>query len=242
MYIHTEDVHNTRAASHVVPFLYKTFRPASVLDIGCGTGTWLKVFSQNDSIHTLQGVDGDYIDMGKLVIPAEWLLKHDLTTPLDLHKRFDLVMSFEVAEHLPGQHAGTFVETLVRHGDVIVFSAAVPGQVGQNHVNEQWQSYWADLFAQHGYRAYDLLRPMFWHNDDVDVWYRQNILVYSKKELPAPEAALFDVIHPELWKERNRKIASYEAQLQRIRDGKAGLFFPLKSLLKSLSRFGARAR
>lgn len=241
MYVHTEDVHNTRAASQVVPYLMDTFRPSSVLDVGCGTGTWLKVFSQHH-VQTLQGVDGDYIDMSKLVIPAEWLQKHDLTKPLDLQRKFDLVISFEVAEHLPEQYAQTFVDTLTRHSDLVVFSAAIPGQVGQNHFNEQWQSYWVKLFAAKGYHCYDIIRPLFWNNKDVDLWYRQNILVYSKKELHFDEAVLLDLIHPALWQMRNEKIASYELQLKRIKEGKVGLFFPLKSFFRSLMRLGAKSK
>ena len=241
-YIHTEDVHNTKAASQVVPFLVETFKPSSVLDIGCGTGTWLKVFSQHDSVKKLQGIDGDYIDMKKLVMPAEWLKKYDLTQPLDLQQRFDLVISFEVAEHLPKEFAQTFVDTLTHHSDLVVFSAAIPAQEGQNHLNEQWQSYWAAMFAAKGYKAYDIIRPLFWQNNNVDVWYKQNILVYSKNSLPFPEATVLDMIHPELWEARNKRLATSAYQLQRIKDGKVGLGFPLKSFLRSLMKFGAKSK
>lgn len=242
MYIHTEKVHNTRAAEQIVPFLMQAFNPSSIIDVGCGTGTWLKVFSQQNKVSVLQGVDGDYIDMNKLVMPAEWLLKHDLTKPLSLNRKFDLVISFEVAEHLPESAADIFVDTLTQHGDLIVFSAAIPGQTGQNHLNEQWQSYWADKFAMRGYKAYDIIRPLFWNNESVDVWYRQNMIVYSKHDLPFPVATTFNVIHPILWDMKNDKIASLETQLRRIREGKVGLFFPIKTFFRSLFRFGVKSK
>jgi 2-polyprenyl-3-methyl-5-hydroxy-6-metoxy-1,4-benzoquinol methylase len=65
-----------------------------------------------------------------------------LIQPLDLEKEFDLVVSLEVAEHLPASAADQFVNTLVKHGKKILFSAAIPGQGGQDHLNEQWPDYW----------------------------------------------------------------------------------------------------
>ncbi len=153
-----------------------------------------------------------------------------------------MVISFEVAEHLPESAANTFVDTLVKHGDLIVFSAAIPGQTGQNHLNEQWQSYWADKFAMKGYKAYDIVRPVFWSNESVDVWYRQNMIVYAKHDLPFPIATTFNVIHPVMFDMKNDKIASLETQLRRIREGKVGLFFPIKTFFKSLFRLGAKSK
>ena len=61
----------------------------------------------------------------------------NLANPVDLGRKFDLVQSLEVGEHLPKSAADTFVETLVKHGDVVLFSAASVGQGGHDHINEQ---------------------------------------------------------------------------------------------------------
>ena len=238
MYIHTDDAHNTRAATEVVPLIMQTFQPTSILDVGCGTGTWLQVFSKQASIQKLVGVDGTYIDMNKLVIPESMLIKQDLTKPLQLDERFDLVMSLEVAEHLPEEAADCFIKSLVNHSDTIIFSAAIPEQGGYRHLNEQWPSYWVEKFAKLGYQAYDIIRPLIWDNPQVDAWYKQNILVFSNKKLPYSTAFTVNVIHPDYWLHRNGKIKTFQHQLDRIKNGQVGLLFPLKSFFKSALKLG----
>ena len=243
MYIHEEDVHNTRAAELVIPVIYKYFQPGSVLDVGCGIGTWLYVFNKTQQAK-VKGIDGDYVDKALLskYLSAENFVAADLSKPFDLQQKFDLAMSLEVAEHLPEASAKNFVGSIVKHSDLVIFSAAIPEQIGQNHINEQWPSYWVDIFASYGYKAYDLIRPEIWNLKDVDVWYKQNILVYSKHPLPYPEASMPNVIHPELWDSKNKKIVSYQQQLERIKLGKVGLLFPLKNLFQSLLRFGKKSK
>jgi SAM-dependent methyltransferase len=242
-YIHIEEEHNTRAAQVVVPELMRLFKPDSVLDVGCGIGTWLHVFGQQ-GVRVVKGIDGDYVDrklLGKY-LKVENFVPHDLSKPFSLGQKFDLVMSLEVAEHLPASAADNFVKNLVDHGDDILFSAALPGQDGQNHLNEQWPDYWAAKFNAHGYRVYDVLRPLFWNDQRVDRWYRQNMLLYSKRPLPFPETTNLNVVLPDYWHLRNEKLSSLENQLKRIRDGKVGLGFYVKSMFKSLKHLGRKTR
>ena len=140
-----------RSAQRIVPLLRSLIDPRSVLDVGCGNGAFLKAFSLA-GVADILGVDGDYVPRERLLIDMANFRPTDLAKPLALGRRFDLVMSLEVAEHLPAAAAPSFVRSLVEHGDVVFFSAAVPGQRGANHVNEQWPSYWAKLFAAHGMR------------------------------------------------------------------------------------------
>ena len=72
--------------------------------------------------------------------------------PLRIGRRFDLVNCLEVAEHLDASRADSFVDDLCALGDVVVFSAAIPGQGGTHHVNEQFQSYWQERFRRNGSR------------------------------------------------------------------------------------------
>jgi hypothetical protein len=64
---------------------------------------------------------------------------------------------------------------------VVLFSGAIPYQGGLNHVNEQWQAYWIDLFEARGFKCFDLLRPVFWNDKDIQYYYRQNTLVYVQE-------------------------------------------------------------
>jgi glycosyltransferase involved in cell wall biosynthesis len=195
------------SATVMVPMFAALTNPGSVLDVGCGIGGWVATWL--DSGVDAVGVDGDYVPRDKLRVPADRFIDHDLTTPLNLGRRFDLVTCLEVAEHLPLEAAETFVDSLCRHADVIVFSAAIPGQGGTGHINERWPSFWAALFARHGYRPYDLLRSQLWWDERCEWWYRQNVLVFAtdtvanEHEWPELTGPL-DMVHPELFALRYR--------------------------------------
>lgn len=188
-YIEEGSVPSARAVSGA---LMPLLRPTSLLDVGCGRGAWLEQWHKA-GVTDYFGVDGPYVDTAELRIPAERFARHDLSRPLDLGRRFDLVQSLEVAEHLPRAAAQTFVENLVRHGDTILFSAAVVGQGGEHHVNERPLEYWRALFRAEGYAAYDLVRPLIAGRNDVEPWYRFNTILYctesASERLPRVAAA-----------------------------------------------------
>jgi hypothetical protein len=199
-----------RSARELVPMLLAEFNPRSVVDVGCGDGSWLSIFRECGIADTL-GFDGDYVDRKSLRIPPDAFVAHDLTQPLVLGRRFDMAMSLEVAEHLPASAASTFVKTLTSLSDRIIFSAAVPGQGGLHHVNEQWPDYWAALFAEVGFIAVDSLRPKIWNSTQVQWWYAQNTIVYEKPNIdaagaPSSAVAPLPLIHPGMF-QKHQKIA-----------------------------------
>lgn len=240
IYFHDEATHNKNAPAVIVPILSDLLEFKSVLDVGCGIGTWLSVFKETAGIEIL-GLDGDYVDrqLLKKNISLEYFRSQDLTASFSLGKKFDLALCLEVAEHLPPSSADNLVDSLCRHADQIVFSAAVPDQGGQNHLNEQWPSYWVEKFNKQGFEVYDLIRPLIWNNSSVDSWYRQNILVFSKKAISGREPGALDLILPEYWNQKNKEITVLKNQLERIKSGKVGVFFYLKSLFKSF-KFGGK--
>src|SRR5215218_5093516 len=129
------------SAQVIVPLILERVRPLnSVVDVGCGTGEWLEVFSKHQVEH-VYGVDGAWIQPETLRFPSEHFFIRDLERPLSMGRRFDLVVSLEVAEHLASGCSETFVRSLTNLGDVILFSAAIPGQAGTNHINLRWQGY-----------------------------------------------------------------------------------------------------
>lgn len=169
-----------RSAEIIVPLILNLFRPSSVIDIGCGTGSWLSIFKKHGL--DILGVDGDYIDSNSLEVPQEYFVRADLSKPLKIDRTFDVVMSLEVAEHLEAEYADQFVDNLIAHGSFIVFSAAIPFQGGTHHVNEQWPDYWAAKFAARGFTCIDYLRPKIWNCPDVESWYAQNLFFYIQEE------------------------------------------------------------
>jgi SAM-dependent methyltransferase len=169
-----------RSARRIVSELTAVLPIGSVVDFGCGQGAWLSVWAESGAAVT--GVDGPYVDPGRLLIEPDKFLRMDLAEPIDLGRTFDLVQSLEVAEHLPKSKAPQFVDTLIRHGTMILFSAAVPGQGGEHHVNEQPLEYWRRHFAARDYIAIDYLRPRVHDDTAVERWYRYNTLLYVRAD------------------------------------------------------------
>jgi SAM-dependent methyltransferase len=165
------------SAAAVVPLVIELIQPASVIDVGCGTGAWLAAF-QRQGVADVCGVDGPHVDRAQLEIEPRQFFAADLALPLSVGRQFDLALSLEVAEHLPESLADQFIETLTTLAPVMLFSAAVPDQGGEHHVNEQWPEYWVELFATRGFAALDPFRRLLWQRSDVDWWYAQNMLLF----------------------------------------------------------------
>lgn len=189
------------AARVVIPLLAGLTPTSSVVDVGSGVGIWLNAFVEA-GVTDVCGLDSPEIPRSMLKIPAESFIGCDLTQPPALGRTFDLAMSLEVAEHLPPSAASDFIRYLTSLAPVVVFSAAIPGQGGTQHINEQWPSYWAELFRSNGFEPHDVLRPVLWNLEGVEAFYRQNIIVYAKTghvlntgSLPEPEIPL-DLVHP----------------------------------------------
>ncbi len=205
-----------RSAQTVVPILLELVDAKSVVDVGCGVGTWLSVYHKQ-GVTEILGIDGAYVDRKLLMIDQDRFQAHDLATPLDIDQKFDLVQSLEVAEHIDAGYAAQFISELTRLGNVILFSAAIPCQLGTGHVNEQFIDYWIDLFIEHGYQPVDYLRPRIWDNNDVEVCYRQNMLLFANKQALAANPQLeeacrntnhrqLSIIHPELYQPRLQRL------------------------------------
>lgn len=174
------DLHEEGArasARAVIPHVFRFVQAASVVDVGCGVGQWLVEFKAA-GVRDYLGVDGDYVNRQRLLIEPERFLPRDLSQPLAIDRRFDLAISLEVAEHLPESSAAAFVASLVQLAPVVLFSAAIPYQWGDGHVNEQWPEYWREKFRERGYVVVDCLRRRLWDHDSVKQWYCQNMLFF----------------------------------------------------------------
>lgn len=192
------------SASKILKILFKYHMPESVIDIGCGSGSWLKAAS-NLGIKNLTGVEGDWLNPDLIISEDIELIMHDISKSLPTLSRYDLAITLEVAEHLDESRARRFVKELCNLSDVILFSAAIPFQGGDNHVNEQWQSYWAMLFKENNFKALDLIRPLVWDDDKVKSWYKQNCLVYVNQNFtfnvsPSIKKQPLDIVHPDIFK------------------------------------------
>lgn len=180
---------STRSAERIVPMVLSWLPSRSVIDVGCGDGSWLAEF-RRCGVKTIFGVDGGDIPRSQLKIPDACFERHDLTLGLRTGRSFDLAVSLEVAEHLPPSRAAAFVADLTSLAPRVLFSAAIPFQRGTHHVNCRWPDYWQSLFAAQGYVALDILRPALWDDDEVEFWYRQNAVLYVQRDLVARDERL----------------------------------------------------
>lgn len=234
-YVHFENVHNTTAARELLPMVLDDFPAQSIIDFGTGLGTWLRV-AEDLGVRDVLGIDGDWVDAEKLTIAEDQFMRRNLHETLDLGRKFDLAICLEVAEHLMPDKAELLVDNIVRHSDVVLWSAAIEGQGGQNHTNERHPSYWAELFRARGYVWEDPYRHRIWQNEKIDHWYRQNVLIYRKKtaaDAPGPADSPNLLVHPVKFYKHLNRIQVMKKQLRTVNSGQNSPRFYFNMFLKS---------
>jgi cyclopropane fatty-acyl-phospholipid synthase-like methyltransferase len=169
------------SAKVILPIVFDLVRPKSLIDFGCGVGTWLATAKQLGAEHCV-GLEGSWVKTQTLAQADLEIRETDLEQTVSLNERFDLAMSLEVAEHLRPQRSDSLVADLCKASDVVIFSAAIPGQDGDGHQNEQWPSCWAERFIRNGYMPLDIIRPIVQQDARVEVWYRTNVILYARPE------------------------------------------------------------
>ncbi len=184
------------------------FVPANrLVDVGCGLGDWLAA-AKELGVREVHGLDGPWVPEDRLLIGRESFTQADFREPLPALGQFDLAICLEVAEHLPAELAEPFVRNLCGLAPAVAFSAAIPGQGGLHHINEQWPSYWVELFRRAGFEEVDVLRPRMWEDERIPYWYRQNTILFVSKEAGELRSRLgearsdgdfhgADLVHPE---------------------------------------------
>lgn len=232
-YVYTEtfftDIQNgsNRSAKAIVPLVLELTKPTSVVDVGCGTGEFLKVF-QEQGVDDILGIDGVYVDTNLLTFPQESFRPIDISKPFKLERRYDLAVCLEVAEHLAPGSASGFIESLTQLAPIVLFSAAIPLQGGTHHVNEQWPEYWIQLFRNQGFEPVDALRKRIWTNCQVEVYYRQNAILFCneqalttnsalEKELQVTEPNKLSVVHPEMFLNRCNYYRKHKMLLEPVK-------------------------
>lgn len=173
-----------RASRVIVESIVRDFRPATVLDLGCGTGALLAEFATRG----VKVTGLEYSDAGieratrRGIDVRRFDVRYDGVSHLG---RFDVVCCTEVAEHVPARFADRLVESLAALGPTVVFTAATPGQGGVDHVNEQPHSYWIAKFRARGLelnRDTSAAWQTDWHGAGIQDWYWKNVMVFESAE------------------------------------------------------------
>lgn len=218
---HAVNVHSLAGARAALEAVLPVPRPQRVLDVGCGVGYWLKA-ALDLGVPAVFGMDGVAVPSERLMIPENCFRRQNLTEPWRLGQRFDWVMCLEVGEHLPSEHAPALIEALAASGESVLFSAAVPGQPGQDHVNCQWPAFWQNLFNKNGFVCDDSIRWKIWSDERIEPWYRQNLFVALRNPvLAGHEPRIRAVIHPGMLQHLAARQSALA--LKQVRAGTMGL-------------------
>lgn len=181
--------------------VYKELRrmgiwPTTVFDVGCGVGEWAK-----DNFY--YGLDYK-IPIKSLTFDQERYINCDLEKEVyepwtfAPFEKYDLCLCLEVAEHISEGRADVLIEMLCKLSDHVLFSAAIPGQGGTGHINEKWASWWAEKFETNGFYPHKAdLRKVLFHNENVEVWYRNNLILYTREKFEIDYE--LDFVHPKMF-------------------------------------------
>jgi hypothetical protein len=233
------------SAQAVIAALLKYIpKPLSVIDIGCGIGTWLKVWLDNGvEVH---GADGNYVNRSQLLIDHKNFMPMNLRSPTPINKTFDLVESLEVAEHLPEDYSDRFVDFLCSLSSMVLFSAAIPYQGGTDHVNEQWPEYWAEKFKKRDMVCVDIIRNEVWNDKRCAYYYAQNTFLYVKQHglnrypalrdiAIATDIGLLSRVHPRKWMEAHERVMPLEILVKRLPLSLVNFFVRLYRKIKRIA-------
>lgn len=216
---------SVQSAEIILSALFEQIAPATCVDYGCGVGGWLSVCKRLGA-KTVVGHDGAYVDRDSLLIDQAEFQEVDLENVEKSKTQFDLAISVEVAEHLSPNSAHNFVTALASSSNYVLFSAAIPGQGGVRHVNEQWQSYWVTKFRNHGFVPTTYVKRNFWDDERIEFWYRQNCILFVNKSRSSmtnedivEDFGPFDLVHPKQYDYYQRR-GAFELLKSKLRSFK----------------------
>ena len=242
-YDHSANRHTVEGASRALAKILGDYDIQSIIDFGCGEGMWLKS-AYDLGIYDITGVDGFAVASSRLLFPKEKFILCDFNEEIDLGRKYDVALCLEVGEHLSAESAHCLVQSLSRHADLIIFSAACPEQIGQHHVNCQWPSYWQYHFNRCGYICEDSIREKIWEDDKIEWWYRQNLFVARRDPKRAgSESRIRALIHPDHFltkismaeqSVRSAAVAAYEEGVSSVENGSLPVFKYLRLPISGL--------
>lgn len=171
------------AAQKIAPIISESIGiPKSIVDLGGGAGAFLKAFKELGTKEVVC-IDHPSIKTEDLLINQDEFIPCNLNKQLPSPIKSELAISTEFAEHVSQARSKSIVDFLTNCSDIILFSSAIPGQGGIEHINEQRPSFWRNLFQARGYEQVDNIRQKIIFDRSIPFWFRQNLFLYVNQKL-----------------------------------------------------------
>jgi len=166
-------------------YIAHTLKPGSILEFGCGLGLYCDFLKTELDINRVFGIEPEPMSGGFDSPNGPIQLTIDIFSdkhPEPLEQKFDLVMSIEVAEHIPREKHNFLFDFLVSHtSNWIVFSGARIGQGGHGHIAERDEEDWKAEFLKRGMVFQDeLTRNIRLACNKINVNHQQNLMVFKR--------------------------------------------------------------
>lgn len=206
----------------VAKVIMDCYQPKSIIEFGCGNGS-LSI-ALNGLGAAIDAVDG-YSEPDFSNYPEISFKRVDLNNRDEINnhingRQYDLAICTEVAEHLQPESSRYLITSMARCAPVLIFSAAVPHQEGNGHINCQSRAFWHNLFTSEGFKLQDSLREVLRTNSDLAIWYKLNLVDYiaNNKKGIEQDAVIKNLIASEsfassLYYEKNNQNSINEAYL-----------------------------
>jgi len=172
---------NVPIAGIFVDLLMRHFHPLSVVDVGCGNAEFLAEFKKRNV--AIKGYEGSRHALDSALVDRKFIELFDLKNTIQETQKYDLVLCLEVAEHIESEFSQKLVENVTSLGDVIVFTAATPGQGGHFHMNEQHREFWINLLSLRNFALDSSLTEVLkkeMKDRGLLQWYYDNVMVYKR--------------------------------------------------------------
>ncbi len=167
-------------------YLYSELKPNSVLDLGCGVGSYLEGFL-NAGCKDLLGIELNFSKAKKYIVDniSSFIKKGDATIDLNLNRKFDCVISFEVGEHIEPDGTEIFIDNLTWYSNkYIILTAAPPGQRGTGHINLRNRDFWVKAIVSKGFLYQEDLVKKYrraWKKFNVRKYIINNLMIFKKE-------------------------------------------------------------
>ena len=166
-------------------YIAKRISPHDVLEFGSGLGYLSRYIVDNSPVKESYCIEPNKIKGVYRENGYPKLLNIDIfkeNEPKEIQKKFDLIISIEVAEHIPRTNHDKLFDFLTSHADNwIVFSGAHIGQGGHGHIAERSEDEWKEEFVKRGMIFQEkMTKEIREASDKKNINHRRNILVFKK--------------------------------------------------------------